>query len=118
MNSLDWSVDPCNDFYHFSCNKWLSKNNFSQGQKKIDRFQEAAQVIYDFIQRKLQDKETIKKYENVRGYPPYLISRIIFVRLTTSESRFQCNSISTFNLTVLHKLELICCQYTLQVNRL
>ena len=64
-DSLDWSVDPCNDFYNFSCNKWLSEHDIPSSQRGIDQYGRVAQDNYEFLMKKLQNKDIIKKYENV-----------------------------------------------------
>ena len=63
MDSLDWNIDPCDDFYSFSCNKWIAEHNTSASQP--DQFKEVGQGSFDFLSQKLQEKETIKKYEKV-----------------------------------------------------
>ena len=83
MDSLDWSVDPCVDFYNFSCNKWLSDHDIPPRLHSLTQFIKLEQDNNAFLQQKLQDKDTIKKYENVS----WRISQITPVLLLGLSSR-------------------------------
>jgi endothelin-converting enzyme/putative endopeptidase len=37
---IDTSIDPCENFYHFSCNGWLKQNPLPADQTSYDRFTE------------------------------------------------------------------------------
>lgn len=81
MDSLDWSVDPCVDFYNFSCNKWLSEHDIPSGRVMISQRSKMGQDNYDFFRQKIQDKDILRKYENVscwvKKITPQLIRKII-----------------------------------------
>ena len=48
LSSLDTSIDPCQDFYNFSCGGWISKTTLPQGRKETLR--ECIPVHIDIIQ--------------------------------------------------------------------
>ncbi|CAF4313759.1 unnamed protein product, partial [Rotaria sordida] len=34
INSIDQSIDPCDNFYQFTCGKWLKNNRTSEDENK------------------------------------------------------------------------------------
>jgi endothelin-converting enzyme/putative endopeptidase len=40
LNAIDKSVDPCTDFYHYACGKWLKENPIPADQSSWGRFNE------------------------------------------------------------------------------
>ncbi len=55
INALDKKVDPCVDFYQYSCGTWLAKNPIPADQSSWGRFNELAernrQVLYNILEQ-------------------------------------------------------------------
>ena len=57
LNAIDKSIDPCNDFYQFSCGSWLKQNPIPPDQSAWGRFNELHQNN-QIILRNILDKQS------------------------------------------------------------
>ena len=44
LSDLDENVDPCDDFYHFSCGGWIKKNPIPDGQSDWSMFKKLTEA--------------------------------------------------------------------------
>ncbi|XP_055373792.1 neprilysin-3 isoform X2 [Condylostylus longicornis] len=55
LNSIDRSIDPCDDFYSFSCNQWIAKNPLPDGKSIWGTFGKLEQqnqiVIKNYLEK-------------------------------------------------------------------
>ena len=71
-NSLNTSVDPCEDFYRFSCEGWIKRNPIPKSYNDYSTFTKLAQEIEDELRSllekhdKLLDDESNTEYEALR----------------------------------------------------
>ncbi|KAH7675895.1 Protein NEP-22, partial [Aphelenchoides avenae] len=49
LRGLDFSVDPCDDFYQFTCAKYLKNTPIPKGRSRIGTYDEAQEVVNDAI---------------------------------------------------------------------
>ncbi|KAI6186411.1 Neprilysin-2 [Aphelenchoides besseyi] len=54
LRGLDFSVDPCEDFYAFTCNKYLNDTPIPEGRSRIGTYDEAQQKVNDMISKALE----------------------------------------------------------------
>lgn len=59
LHSIDWSVDPCDDFYAFSCNQWIRNNPIPEGKSMWGLFGKLEQqnqlVLKNALERPLAE---------------------------------------------------------------
>lgn len=48
-SGLDLSVDPCEDFYAFACNKYLKDNPVPEGLNRIGTYDQAQNLVDTII---------------------------------------------------------------------
>ena len=63
MESLDWSVDPCHNFYNFVCNRWMSEQVINNRQ--VTQFNVLEQKNSEIIVAKLRDENATNEYKHV-----------------------------------------------------
>ena len=64
MKYMDDSVDPCNDFYYFSCGKWLRDVTIPSGYSKWTSFNEISEKN-QYLIKKILDSLTPYKNDSV-----------------------------------------------------
>ncbi|CAG5125957.1 unnamed protein product, partial [Candidula unifasciata] len=65
LSNVDWTVDPCEDFYKFACGHWLQTQPIPQGFHHWDRFQELSEqnlyMLSQLIETNSHIGETFEK---------------------------------------------------------
>ncbi|XP_019622889.1 PREDICTED: endothelin-converting enzyme 1-like isoform X2 [Branchiostoma belcheri] len=64
LGKMDLTVEPCKDFYHFSCGKWLQDLIVSPGVAKYGILQRIAGRNYGILQREIATPGHIFKGQN------------------------------------------------------
>jgi predicted metalloendopeptidase len=54
LQAMDKSVNPCDDFYQYSCGKWLTTHSIPETESSFSRFGE----IRDNVKLELKSKNT------------------------------------------------------------
>lgn len=63
LSSLDETVNPCDDFYQFTCGGWINNHPLKLGQSQIDGYSITEEKIVETIREILKGKyKTNKKY--------------------------------------------------------
>lgn len=62
LDSMDLSIDPCDDFYSYSCNGWIKSNPIPDGKSQWGTFMKLEQ------QNQLVIKRVLGKYIQVITY--------------------------------------------------
>ncbi|XP_046849965.1 neprilysin-3-like isoform X2 [Xenia sp. Carnegie-2017] len=65
MESLDWSVDPCHNFYNFVCNRWMSEQVINNRQ--VTQFNVLEQKNREIIVAKLRDENATNEYKHIKA---------------------------------------------------
>jgi len=55
LSSMDRSVDPCTDFYHYSCGGWIKKNPIPSDQSRWDVYSKLEDENHRFLWGLLQE---------------------------------------------------------------
>ena len=45
LSSMDQAVDPCDDFYEFSCSKWVDEHIISETQSSVSVFNDVRDLV-------------------------------------------------------------------------
>ncbi|KAG8183510.1 hypothetical protein JTE90_003860 [Oedothorax gibbosus] len=66
LNSMDESVDPCEDFYQFSCGGWLERHAIPEDKSSVSVFSEVQEEVYLKLKVLLDKKLDGSEPESVR----------------------------------------------------
>ena len=64
---MDRSVEPCEDFYRFSCGGWIKNNPIPKSRSMWDQFSKLELENDKFVAKIVADKEIRAKYSKVSG---------------------------------------------------
>lgn len=97
LDSMDDSVDPCDDFYTFSCGQYLTENNFDQ--------QESVASVFTELEAKLQINlyKSITKINSSDDDQPQFVRQLrgLYDKcMDTSECNCYCSGGVQLNVTL------------------
>jgi len=56
LNSMDLSVDPCDDFYTFSCGNWIEEHIISESQSSVSVFNDLRDSVSKTLKNVLEEE--------------------------------------------------------------
>lgn len=74
LNSIDPSVDPCQDFYQYACGGWMKKNPLPPTSFQWDQFEKLTTKNDELIEMLLENKELKAIYSRVRNMMCYVFT--------------------------------------------
>jgi len=57
LESMDASVDPCEDFFEYACGSWNKVNDIPEDRSSYDTFSKLRDIIHVQIKGKLSSEE-------------------------------------------------------------
>jgi len=74
LSSMDQAVDPCDDFYEFSCSKWVDEHIISETQSSVSVFNDVRDLVSKSLKTVLEKESSIDENDSIKKARNYYAS--------------------------------------------
>jgi len=74
LSSMDQDVDPCDDFYRFSCSKWVDEHIISETQSSVSVFNDVRDLVSKSLKTVLEKESVDGENDSIRKARNYYAS--------------------------------------------